>query len=214
MTRRYLRPGIVAGHVLVLLAVLTCLRLGWWQWDVTHEARGTVQNFGYALLWPTFGAAFIFMWIRFLQLEDVREREAAEATADGSGDEDANLESIPRHDATPAGTVVEVGRDQQVSDGAIADDRPGVGDAIVTGDAVGAVHAGDAAAAGPHTETDGASSKRRRSTPRRRRPENRPSQSVVIAIATVGGDDDDDDPELAAYNRALAELAEKDRRAR
>jgi hypothetical protein len=30
-------------------------------------------------------------------------------------------------------------------------------------------------------------------------------------VATVGGDDEDD-PELAAYNRALAALAEQDRR--
>jgi hypothetical protein len=34
---------------------------------------------------------------------------------------------------------------------------------------------------------------------------------VILSVATVG-DDDDDDPELAAYNRALAELAEKDRK--
>ena len=36
--RRFLRPGWIAGHVLVFLAFLTCLRLGWWQWERTQEA--------------------------------------------------------------------------------------------------------------------------------------------------------------------------------
>ena len=35
----------MAGHLLVVLAVLICLRLGWWQWERTHEADGTAQNF-------------------------------------------------------------------------------------------------------------------------------------------------------------------------
>lgn len=60
---------------MVLLAVLVCLRLGWWQWNRSHDADGTVQNLGYAVLWPCFGGAFIFMWIRFLKLETIREAE-------------------------------------------------------------------------------------------------------------------------------------------
>src|SRR6478609_4276598 len=78
--RRFLRPGWIAGHVLVLAAVLTCLRLGWWQWERTHEATGTAQNLGYALLWPAFGAAFIYMWVRFLHLEVIKDDEENEAT--------------------------------------------------------------------------------------------------------------------------------------
>lgn len=67
----------MAGHLLVLLAVLVCLRLGWWQWDRTHDPDGTVQNLGYAVLWPAFGGTFIFMWLRFLHLETVRDEEEA-----------------------------------------------------------------------------------------------------------------------------------------
>ncbi len=78
MDRRYLRPGWIAGHLLVLAAALTCLRLGWWQWERTQEATGTAQNFGYALLWPGFGAAFIYMWIRFLKLEKIKQAEDEE----------------------------------------------------------------------------------------------------------------------------------------
>ncbi len=133
MDRRFLRPGWFVGHLLVVLAVLVCLRLGWWQWDRTHDADGTVQNLGYAFLWPVFGATFIFMWIRFLRLETLKELEDAEA------------------DPAPTDPVTVV-------------------------------------VAAP-----------------------RPTRSVVLSSPVVP-DEDDDDPELAAYNRALAALAEKDRR--
>ena len=59
--------------MLVFAAVLTCLRLGWWQWQRTQETTGTAQNFGYAVLWPAFGAAFVFMWVRFLHLEVIKD---------------------------------------------------------------------------------------------------------------------------------------------
>ena len=78
--RRFLRPGWIAGHVLVFLAFLTCLRLGWWQWERTQETTGTAQNFGYALLWPAFGVAFIYMWVRFLRLEVIKDAEDDEET--------------------------------------------------------------------------------------------------------------------------------------
>ena len=76
--------------MLVLLAVAVCLRLGWWQWDRTHDPDGTVQNLGYAVLWPAFGATFIFMWLRFLHLETVRdtEEEAAESDAVDSAEDE------------------------------------------------------------------------------------------------------------------------------
>ena len=73
--RRFLRPGWIAGHLLVLAAALTCLRLGWWQWERAHESDGTAQNLGYSMLWPAFAAAFIYMWIRFLQLEKIKQAE-------------------------------------------------------------------------------------------------------------------------------------------
>lgn len=75
MDRRFLRPGWIAGHVLVLAAALTCLRLGWWQWERAHESDGTAQNLGYSMLWPAFAAAFIYMWIRFLKLEKIKQAE-------------------------------------------------------------------------------------------------------------------------------------------
>lgn len=88
MDRRFLRPGWMVGHLLVLAAVLTCLRLGVWQWDRTQETTGTAQNFGYAVLWPAFGIAFVYMWIKFLKLEQIKDQEDdAELTALAAGED-------------------------------------------------------------------------------------------------------------------------------
>ena len=54
-------------------------------------------------------------------------------------------------------------------------------------------------------ELSGTARRRRRLDPQR------PSRAVIISVAMVG-EDDEDDPELTAYNRALAALAEEDRR--
>lgn len=86
----------MVGHLLVLAAVLTCLRLGVWQWDRTQETTGTAQNFGYAVLWPAFGVAFVYMWIRFLKLEQIKDSEDdAELTALAAGEQ---IPSVPAAD--------------------------------------------------------------------------------------------------------------------
>ena len=195
--RRFLRPGWVAGHLLVFAAVLTCLRLGWWQWERTQEATGTAQNFGYALLWPGFGVAFIYMWVRFLHLEVLKDaeddeqtdRELRELLSDGEPAEPAGEAGIPQ----PA---ADDGRDRLGSNGFAGSD--GTTGTVEDGAREGAEDGSDDAC-GPTRWT-------------RRRPDlQRPSQSVVVSVATVGNDDDDD-PELTAYNQALAALAEEDRR--
>lgn len=145
----------------MLAAALTCLRLGWWQWDVFGEARGTGQNLGYALLWPVFAGSFIYMWLKFLHLEDLRLAEEREAGEDGS--------------ARPeAGTAAE---DASVSS------------AVILGRTLPPALDGDE----PIDKHSGRLS----------------AHTVGLGYVTF---DDDDDPELAAYNRALAELAEEDER--
>ncbi len=184
MDRRFLRPGWIAGHLLVVLAVLVCLRLGWWQWGRTHDADGTGQNLGYALLWPAFGAAFIYMWVRFLQLEVIKDAE----------DQVPDLEKIPQaeadaldwqQDPAPSSSVDPV--DDTV--GAWADTETANGRTEVP-------------------DSEGRDEGEAISVPHRSR--QRPSQGITISVATVG--EDDDDPELTAYNQALAALAEEDRR--
>jgi hypothetical protein len=166
VSSRYLRPQALVGHILVLAAALVCLRLGWWQWHVFEAARGTAQNLGYALLWPVFAGSFIYMWLRFLQLEATRDaaserdparddasRDAPSADADGGG---------PEHDAAAGGAdTAEAGR---------------------SGHARGQRHT---------------------------RPDAPAREPLTVGMGYVSLDDDED-PELAAYNRALARLAEED----
>ena len=209
MDRRFLRPGWIAGHVLVFLAFLTCLRLGWWQWGRTHDADGTAQNLGYALLWPAFGVAFIYMWVRFLHLEVLKDAQDDEETEQGLR---ALLDAEARSpDAAPeiagargADDVADAGQgdlptaaagrsvnrrpvDDRPADRRPFDDRPADADD------------------GTAEEPPGTARRRRRLDPQL------PSRAVIISVAMVG-EDDEDDPELTAYNRALAALAEEDRR--
>ena len=188
MDRRFLRPGWIAGHLLVVLAVLVCLRLGWWQWGRTHDADGTAQNLGYALLWPAFGAAFIFMWLRFLQLEVIKDAE----------DQVPEMERIPGSDPAAGDLPGWADGPEESLDG----DARDTGASEDVSPATGGSGVGD---------PDGVEGDQGAPLPEQRRSRQRPSQGITIAVATVG-DDDADDPELTAYNRALAALAEEDRR--
>jgi len=152
---RCLRPGWLVGHLLVVLSVLVCLRLAWWQVGRSEDADGTIQNIGYAILWPAFGIAFVYMWVKFLRLEQER----------AAGEEQEHAESLDlmfaEAEALTLGSAPDTARTQQSA-----------GDGTMDGSAA-------------------------------------PAQQFVGMV-----DDEDEDPELIAYNRALAALAEKDRRAR
>ncbi|MET8872715.1 transcriptional regulator [Nocardia sp. NPDC004604] len=75
------RPALI---VLVIVAALACLALGWWQWQRFESASGTGQNLGYALQWPLFAGFAIFAYFRFVRLETESESEedAQEPTAE------------------------------------------------------------------------------------------------------------------------------------
>ncbi len=129
--RRYLRPGWIAGHLLVLAAALTCLRLGWWQWGRAHETDGTAQNLGYSLLWPAFAAAFIYMWIRFLKLEKIKQAEDEEQAGrdlaellgeidpDGVGSTGDSTPDGPASSSTESGAAAGRHDRQRPSDGIV-----------------------------------------------------------------------------------------------
>lgn len=170
MSHPYLRPGALVGHVVVLAASLTCLRLGWWQWGVFEAARGTGQNLGYAMLWPVFAGSFIYMWLRFLHLEN--DRRTAEALY---------------LDEEPA---------------AIDDEAPRLAaDDVIDGQASGTT--------GPAVDAD--QLPRPAAGRERRHPAQHHSDAFTVGLGYIP-EDDEDDPELAAYNRALAQLAEEDER--
>jgi hypothetical protein len=190
--RRFTSPGWIAGHLLVLAAVLTCLRLGWWQWDRSNEASGDAQNLGYALLWPAFGAAFVYMWFRFLRLETLKEAEdraAADRAGSELNDELAELlDSAESADGRAAEPDAHGRAAQNVGDGR-------------TESPIGIE---------PQPRDPQPRDEPPRDQPVPADPRQRPFNGVTVAVATVG--ENDDDPELTEYNRALAALAEEDRR--
>ncbi|MFC0432324.1 hypothetical protein [Kutzneria buriramensis] len=79
MVRGLLAPRWLLVHLLALVAMLACFRLGWWQWDRSQESTGSLQNLGYALQWPLFGLFVPFMYWRMWQLD--KERRAGEAAS-------------------------------------------------------------------------------------------------------------------------------------
>jgi DNA-binding transcriptional regulator of glucitol operon len=152
-------PRWVFGHVLVVVAVASCLLLAQWQWgraEITHS----LQNMAYALQWPLFAVFFAVMWWRMLRLESQRLDEEAEFG--------------PEFEA--------------------------VGSAAVGSDTV------EVGAAGPAEATPVGSP----SVPEQSAP---PRAEQPVRVSEEPADEQDDDPELAAYNRMLAELAVRDREA-
>jgi DNA-binding transcriptional regulator of glucitol operon len=200
--RKFLRPGWIVGHLLVVVAVLVCLRLGRWQWHRMQDG-GTIQNFGYAVLWPVFGAAFVYMWFRFLQLEKLKDAEdEAELTALAAGDP-----SDPVAEQDGAEAVVP-GTEHQITATSSTDGLPAAAEPDLS---PGAAQLARVAEVVPAQQQSADHPDQAHPVPTSRVSRNTPSTGVTVAVATVG-DDDENDPELAAYNRALAALAEKDHR--
>jgi DNA-binding transcriptional regulator of glucitol operon len=66
-TTRRRRPALIA---LVIVAALTCLALGWWQWQRYESVSGTGQNLGYALQWPLFAGFVVYAYRKFVRYEE------------------------------------------------------------------------------------------------------------------------------------------------
>jgi DNA-binding transcriptional regulator of glucitol operon len=106
VVRRFLTPKWLFRHVLALAAVVTCLRLGWWQLDEAR-ASGNLQNIGYSLEWPAFALAVVFVWVRLMQWEVNPPKKGARLTA-------------PLHSQAPAPPAA---RTTPAADDAAVDDR-------------------------------------------------------------------------------------------
>ncbi len=189
------------GHVVILVAVLVCLRLGWWQWEVSQRPGGTAQNLGYALLWPVFAGCFIYMWLRYLQLAESQQAGESGTEPEARAEAASHTELAESDPVAVAGP--RAGADARADVDAHADrdrGRPrgrsgrGTGAAArrSTGHTVDDPAGTGVLAAGP--------------TPARARP------TYTVGVGVIGGEEDQADDELAAYNRALAALAEQDDR--
>ena len=80
--------------MLVIVAALACLALGWWQWERFESASGTGQNLGYALQWPLFAGFAVFAYFRFVRLE-------TESTDEKDADRPAAVPPKPHKAAKP-----------------------------------------------------------------------------------------------------------------
>jgi hypothetical protein len=70
--RRFVfKPRWILGHLFVLAAAYTCLRLGGWQLGKAHLTAAAL-NWGYAFQWPLFAVCFLIGWWRMLLLESRR----------------------------------------------------------------------------------------------------------------------------------------------
>lgn len=78
---RLFAPKRLLCHLAVVLVVVVCLRLGWWQWERSRDLGGAAQNLAYALLWPTFGGYAVFVWVRLLMME-IRGEQPRKGTGD------------------------------------------------------------------------------------------------------------------------------------
>jgi DNA-binding transcriptional regulator of glucitol operon len=78
------RPALI---LLVIVAALACLALGWWQWQRFESSSGTGQNLGYALQWPLFAGFAVFAYFRFVRLETEQDG----AGQDGAAQDGAEL---------------------------------------------------------------------------------------------------------------------------
>jgi hypothetical protein len=84
VVRRFVfKPRWILGHLMVVAAALTCIRLADWQLSRAHVTEA-LQNWGYAFQWPLFSVFFLIGWWRMLRLESIRldEMEAAENGSD------------------------------------------------------------------------------------------------------------------------------------
>lgn len=235
--RRFSRPSWLIGHLVVLILLLTCLRLGWWQWERTRDADGTMQNLAYAILWPAFGFGFVYMWVRFLSLEKRRDLDDDHAM-------DAGLRTLLAQDAAPGHhTSLLAGDNAAATTAATAAASPADGSAAaetaetarsdahkpdVPGEAAREPGAAPAPATAPAAEQAKPATAPPDDSAVAATPPRSGSAIPTAAPADVSGVpatpqgtevfigyvDDSDDPELAAYNRALAALAEEDNRGR
>jgi len=105
--RRFVTPGWLGRHALLVLAVAVLLAIGWWQLD-KGRGPGGWQNYGYALQWLLFAAFAVFLWCKAVLDElDPSRADAREPTPHlpvlqrqapaPTDDEDDELAAYNRH---------------------------------------------------------------------------------------------------------------------
>jgi hypothetical protein len=73
--RTALRPRWLPRHLLAIVVIVAFVFLGRWQWNVSQEQRGGLQNLLYALEWWAFAIIVVYGWWRLLR-DDASGRPA------------------------------------------------------------------------------------------------------------------------------------------
>lgn len=76
-----LRPGWIVLHLITIAAMVTMVKLGWWQMTVSERRGFSILNFGYALQWWAFSIFTAFMWVRLMR-DQVHRLEHPEGSQD------------------------------------------------------------------------------------------------------------------------------------
>ncbi|MCW2692216.1 MAG: hypothetical protein JWM67_820 [Mycobacterium sp.] len=78
MVRLLLSPKWLLRHVLLVAAVIACIRLGMWQWGRSQSSSGTMQNLGYSMEWPLIAGFFVLVWFKALRFDRARQLAGGE----------------------------------------------------------------------------------------------------------------------------------------
>lgn len=92
-------PRWVGWTLLVVVAVIVCGGMAYWQLGRAESPTGSVLNAGYALQWPLFGVFFAALWWRMLHAEARQLAVLRGELPDDDGDS-PDVEATP--DAGPA----------------------------------------------------------------------------------------------------------------
>ncbi|GAA5169090.1 hypothetical protein GCM10023321_64100 [Pseudonocardia eucalypti] len=194
------------GHLVTVVAVLTCLWLGDWQW-FRAETTGSVQNWGYALQWPLFAVCFVVGWWRMLLLESRRLDDLEAEAAAPSVAVESPVENL-------ASSVEDAAHSVDNASGPVG--KPA---APVNNSGTAVDPAADAVG-----KTAGSVEKPAEPVEKPAEPVEKPAEQVENGVApgrpnvapgradvsSAGDAEDPEDAALAAYNRMLRELAERD----
>jgi DNA-binding transcriptional regulator of glucitol operon len=67
MRARWVSPRALLIHLGVVVSVPLCLAAGWWQ---VHRAEsGNILSYGYAVEWPLFALAAVYLWWHLIHME-------------------------------------------------------------------------------------------------------------------------------------------------
>lgn len=113
-----------AWQVVVLaVLVLITLSLAYWQWTRFRSASGSVQNLGYTLQWPVFGAFLVYAYRSYLKHENELIDSEAQQASEGHRSPSAGRgkmteiakDFLPPRPTTPADPWVDDRRERALS---------------------------------------------------------------------------------------------------